>query len=595
MADKSSRSLLNLHGASSKPRDARIRKRSAYKTLWTIILLLALLIGCIIASVAILLKSHQDSAKSWKLQPSVLLSFLSGVYAAALSGLFTTGIAITWWRSITHGSTLKQLHYISAGMSPVDIVPAFLAGSGARRVALAALVILITNLTVGPLTQRSTRPRSHDVSKSIEMSMQLAQQIPDGWFGSGRTFYNRGLHVAQGTFLNSSLTTSTAAGYYCPVNSTCSGSVPAAGITFGCSTTSEVVDLLDINNQGSTVFGIDFAYYNGSDIYTSESVLLNAVNSSDRSMLSMTTKYIDSVEGACAATLRTDICNITIANVHYPILIRDTTLTLDLFQLVNRPDIISDDTSATNQASNNQEWGPLLAIVRIFSTAYKSKAMLSNDTQGGVLWTINGEIDTSPIWPTMFLDANIDAEGSNYSSTIRERCPMVWSSPTLPLVGYMYDIMFRAAYAVPTTNTSDTSQSFVQTFIAASNGAELWHITDFRFLAASVAAMLLGLLATISLLWGWWQLDHYVSLSPLETGKALGAPVFAAAGPKQEVDGILKEVGEEKVTHGGDEMTWSENAYTLDTRVWAMKSSAADGSVTLRELKDSPPPTFSRV
>jgi hypothetical protein len=594
MADKSSHSLLGSQGDSSKTRNARILKRSAYKTLCTILLLLALSVGCIIASITILLISHQDPIKSWKFQPSVLLSFLSGVYAAALSGLFTTGIAITWWRSIRHGSTLKQLHFISAGGNAVDIVPAFLAGSGARRVALVALVVLITNLTIGPLTQRATSLRSHDISKNIVMSMQLAQQIPDGWFGTRQGFLNRGLRVAQGTFLNSSLTTSTAAGYYCPANSTCSGAVPAAGINFECATTTEVVDLLDIDNQGSTVFSIDFTYYQGSEIFTLEETLLNTVNSYDRPMLSMATKYIDSVDGTCAGTLRTDICNITAAIVRYPILIRDNTFTLDLLQLVKQPDIISNDTSTTDQDPTNEEWGSLLSIVQVFSIAYRSKVVLANGTQGSVLWELTKEAYRSPIWPTMFMDASVDAESSNYSSTVREKCPMVWSSPTLPLISYMYDIMFRAAYAVPTTNTSDTAQSFLQTFPVLSKGSELWHVTDFRFLVASIAAMILGLLAAISLLWGWWQLDRYVSLSPLETGKALGAPIFAAAGDTHEVNGILKKVGQEKVTHSGVELIWSENAYALGTRVWGMKSSSEDVSMTLREVKEIPPPTFFR-
>lgn len=188
----------------------------------------------------------------------------------------------------------------------------------------------------------------------------------------------------------------------------------------------------------------------------------------------------------------------------------------------------------------------------------------------------------------MFLNTSIDAEGSNYSSTIQEKCAILWSSPTLSLVGYMYDFMFRAAYAVPINKASDNAPSYIEKFSVSSQGIELWYDTNQGFFAASIAVMLLGLLAAISLLWGCWQLDRCVTLSPLETAKAFGAPVFAAAGPKQEVDEIMKKVGQEKVTHNGDELLWSGNGYASGTHLGSLKGSAEDGSIMLRSLKGSP-------
>ena len=74
--------------------------------------------------------------------------------------------------------------------------------------------------------------------------------------------------------------------------------------------------------------------------------------------------------------------------------------------------------------------------------------------------------------------------------------------------------------------------------------------------------MILGILATMSLLWGWWQLDRYVTLSPLETGKAFGAPILMTAGPEQEASSIVREIGHERVAHDGDELVWSGTVYT---------------------------------
>jgi len=522
MANKSSQSLLERPRDNSKTRNTRTRNQSAYKTLLTILLLLAVLIGCIVFSFVILRKSHHKSVQSWKVQPSVLLSFLTGIYVASLDGLIAIGITITWWRSIKHGTTLKELHLISAGVNIMDMVPAFIAGSDARRVAAAALVVLITRLTVGPFTQRSTSPKPHSILRDIQMNMEIAQQVPDKWFGIQESFHNQGVHAAQGMFLNSSLITPTTEGYYCPVNSTCSGSVPGAGLSFTCSNTSEVIGLLDKGSHDSTVFSIDYDW----SLY--------------QPMMFLITKYLDSVNETCHGTLWTNNCSITSATVQYPISTRNTTLTIDFLRLVNNHlNITSNYTSAADRdkkyfdVNANAPYGPLQALYYVFSKGYKSKATLfQKDGTLGVGWNPSLESGSNPVWPTMFLDTSIDAEGSSYSPTVQEKCAITWSNPTLSLVSYMYDFMFRAAYAVPTNETSDNAPSYLENFSVSSQGIELWYDTNQGFFAASITVMILGLLAAISLLWGCWQLDRCVTLSPLETAKAFGAPVFAAAGRK---------------------------------------------------------------
>jgi hypothetical protein len=61
--------------------------------------------------------------------------------------------------------------------------------------------------------------------------------------------------------------------------------------------------------------------------------------------------------------------------------------------------------------------------------------------------------------------------------------------------------------------------------------------------------MLLALLAVISLLWGWWELGRSVSLSPLETAKAFGAPMMQHVGRNSTVEEILKKTRGMKVKY----------------------------------------------
>jgi hypothetical protein len=60
--------------------------------------------------------------------------------------------------------------------------------------------------------------------------------------------------------------------------------------------------------------------------------------------------------------------------------------------------------------------------------------------------------------------------------------------------------------------------------------------------------MLLGLLAGMSLFYGYWQLNRTVSLSPVETGRALASVIMSE--PKGELDmnaeGLLQVIGHKK-------------------------------------------------
>lgn len=49
--------------------------------------------------------------------------------------------------------------------------------------------------------------------------------------------------------------------------------------------------------------------------------------------------------------------------------------------------------------------------------------------------------------------------------------------------------------------------------------------TDHVYLWFASVTMLCSLFAALSLLWGYWELDRKVSLSPLETGRALAGAI----------------------------------------------------------------------
>jgi hypothetical protein len=63
---------------------------------------------------------------------------------------------------------------------------------------------------------------------------------------------------------------------------------------------------------------------------------------------------------------------------------------------------------------------------------------------------------------------------------------------------------------------------------------------EYAALWAAIGSMLIGLLASTSLLWGFWQLDREVSLSAVETARALAKTVLES--PSGDLDMNIAEL-----------------------------------------------------
>ncbi|KFY25922.1 hypothetical protein V491_01546 [Pseudogymnoascus sp. VKM F-3775] len=74
--------------------------------------------------------------------------------------------------------------------------------------------------------------------------------------------------------------------------------------------------------------------------------------------------------------------------------------------------------------------------------------------------------------------------------------------------------------------------------------------SDYKFLGASIAIILLSLILITPLYYGYWKIGRRPTLNPLETAKAFGAPLLERAGSNMEVIGLVKVVGPTKVRYG---------------------------------------------
>ncbi|KAF2816631.1 uncharacterized protein BDZ99DRAFT_494425 [Mytilinidion resinicola] len=470
-------------------------------TPWLAFILIFCILSSMIVSIAIVTASNNDPVKHWKFQPAVLLSVMTSIFIVSLEGLVAIGLAISWWRSIANGTTLKRLHFIWNGSNILNMIPAFMAGVDTRKVAFAALAIASNN--------------------------------SNGWFGTHSVDTAPGLQTMQNWYLNTTFFTSAAPGFYCKGNGMCEARVIGAGFNYGCDTSSKKLNLTDDNSYGAELFNIT----------TYMSYEFN------QSMLFLSTKYLNSVNGECIGEIVTETCNVIAATVAYPLIIKNTTISIDFRQLLSNRTVVSNYTSPGDAAGFEltDDKGPLSGLDSLMGGYMSTGAWLERS---------NVYHPTSPL-SSLFYDANVSYPPS------AEYCGISFKSPTDYVLTSFFEFMLRSALDVA-RNASDYHQDlkpYTTNFTSHFTGTELHYHSDFRYLAGAIVIIFIGLLAVVFLLWGWWELGRSVSLSPLETAKAFGAPITSGAGHEKEADRIIKEVGHEKVAYDGEELVWNDTVY----------------------------------
>jgi hypothetical protein len=90
-----------------------------------------------------------------------------------------------------------------------------------------------------------------------------------------------------------------------------------------------------------------------------------------------------------------------------------------------------------------------------------------------------------------------------------------------------------------------TGNDTVQTYTWIYTIEALTYHVEFTTLWIAAGMMLLSLFVATSLLYGYWQLDRKVSLSPLETGRALAALIISEPAGEDGMDAeeLLRAMG----------------------------------------------------
>ena len=203
---------------------------------WSTFLALLVVLICVPTAAAIIVISNGRIA-DWRIQPSVLLSIISGVANSALLLALWKGVDISWWRAALHGTTLEQLNRI--WFSGTSVRSALFSIGHVKRIGLASILSSIAAIMVSPLLQRASHARLLDVAEEVEMQIYLPTKFPTGFAGwawnstprlPGNTLLNPDFFLAiQTWYTGDPILTLNDTGFFC--EGTCEGTVQGAGIS----------------------------------------------------------------------------------------------------------------------------------------------------------------------------------------------------------------------------------------------------------------------------------------------------------------------------------------------------------------------------
>jgi hypothetical protein len=501
-----------------------LEQKSSRKSPWPFMLLILLMLACMGASASIIAISDGQPVGSWIIEPAVLLAFISSIWNFAAGSMLGIAVTITWWRNFVRGTTIRNLHYIWSRGAGLSWFASFRAGVDARNILLLASLIVLVQAINNPLLQRSSHVDAKNVTVADTMMLDMVSQLPDGWLAQIENATSasviglrEGLSAAQGWWWNKPILSRNATGFQC--DGVCKGNVQGTGLRFTCNSTTTTLDFSAPESSGSVIFAMNTTL---------------TMDTAGAPMVVLTTLHASALDDSCMATINVDTCTIEAGLVEYPIVIQENAIALNQEMLDNMT-VLSDYISAGDlpTAAKGQGAGPLQGINDFFGY------LLTNSTLE-VDPATNNSIYSGGLMADMFFET----DDSNYNKSIIHKCGLLFSSPTSYALHFIHEFLFRASLQAST-------DADVQTFDVQRSGVQLTFRSNYHYLTAVLAAMLVALLGLLFQVWAWWELEWNVTMSPVETANAFGTPALQQGRGRAARD-ILKMAGDIRVIYGGE-------------------------------------------
>ena len=490
---------------------------------WKGLLALLVSIAGIVASIGILIASNRDAVSRWSVSPTVYIAIASAVTNVLLSYSLRKALDVAWWKKATQdGTSIADLHRQWDFGSSVG--KALLAGRHVNMIAIACILCAIAPIN-GPLLQRASTVTTGLSEKNVEVSLDMAQQLPDGYTGfiSGR---QRVVSLLTTNFT----AVANAAQMGTPINFTsqgCKGDcytrIRGAGFAVNCTPSTSPFDLNPQVSKGGSLDTSSQSVANGTRAFGSSIVWDNG----SPSVLQLGVQYKD--KDSCTGDLQIRNCTLQASVVEYPVHIDGNTSTISLQSGTQMFDdkIISQTEYPRQGAIGAVTLG---GMAKALQDAYGSTANLR------FAGAVGYELLTTGATANRY--AIVDDNGANANN-----CSLSFTDPTEDILAAVRDMMFRTAVAA--SNSTST-----QKVLAQESHQQPIYVSHYLYLGLATLFSAIAIIAIFPSFLGWTAVGRKTSMSPIETAKAFRAPMLMGCDPNLEGSEIVKAVGDRGVKYG---------------------------------------------
>lgn len=257
--------------------------------------------------------------------------------------------------------------------------------------------------------------------------------------------------------------------------------------------------------------------------------------------LRATSQYIDTVNNNCIGRYVTETCDFRVGVNIYPLLYQNYTAVLNPY--INETLVQESPTSDDSPTAAFESPAGLLSGLNWFADTYlvsNSTIVHGKDPSGNELY-----IEIPSGWlATSFLNLTDAFEPGVLG------CQFEWSSPTDYILRSLNMVAFNAAMLA---GLASQSSSDLQSFPALQTQTKIVYVSDFGYLGAAMFVHSIAIFIVSITLWGFWQIGHETTLSPLQTGRAFGSPILAPGegpGTGETLKKLVTEVGKKQVKYG---------------------------------------------
>ncbi|KAF7184982.1 hypothetical protein HII31_13605 [Pseudocercospora fuligena] len=464
-------------------------------------------------------------SKSTQVQPTVLLAVLTALANTFSRFALSEGATIAWWTAVLRGGTINHLHQVwSQGVSVRAA-----AFSGRHSTLLAVACILTSAVVIdGPLLQRASRVETYIYSQVVDLDTNLfSKDLPQ--FFSAYTGYSNNFYTQPFVKIVQDFNRRSAMNV--PGNFNCSGNCTA---TF-------VAPIFDVDCRPQTA-SYDLTMPSARNGYTDvENIGFVGIEANDSYVVNVTSLYKN--DPACKGQLTGSTCLLRNAVGTYSITFGNGRITdwekTDTISISNYTDDL--ETQGVGIPLPSTNGGFIMLANALYSGNVSMQWTFS--TPAMAMASPENVLDSSTTGPfaTNYMNSLTLGTSSEYVDQLD--CSTTWSDPLPDILDAMQELMLRSAISLSNSSTP-------QTVHAEADVIGTQYISDFRYLAAALAVMLVSSFIVLPLLTGWWRFGRSMSLSPIEIAKAFGAPELDEGSSMDEVAGLLKSVGGKKVMYG---------------------------------------------